>query len=124
MKKDKFKTRSKSRSKKRIRAKFIGIFGVFEISLMIFLSIASMSMVFIGYHNADMGQNFRFMEEAYDMDIIDIGLDNVVRQPEDMYILGMKQMLYGAASLCIILCSIFPAWIYLVFEEIKRAKNE
>jgi len=52
--------------------------------MLIFLSIV---LFCIGFHNVDLGVNFICSD-----DVVDRGLDDVLRTPEDMYLLGVKQM--------------------------------
>jgi hypothetical protein len=48
-----------------------------------------MSSFYIGYHNVDIGYNFKTLN------IYDKGSDGVVRSPDEIYRLGMNQMIRG-----------------------------
>jgi len=46
-----------------------------------------------GFHNVDLGQNMRYLSCAVNTGITDVGSDFITRTPEEMYVLGMNQMM-------------------------------
>ena len=67
--------------------------------IMVFFLICSFAGIFytttlfnVGYHNLDLAQNMRFMEEATGLKIIDFASDYNAYTPKDGYIRGSNQI--------------------------------
>lgn len=59
------------------------------------LFIISLTLFWVGYHNADSGQNLRWINAEYDLELSDMTLDGSVWDSVTGYRVGMTQMLLG-----------------------------
>jgi len=103
------------KKKTKISYKFI-YYLMFTASMMlIFLSIV---LFYLGLHNVDIGVNFICSD-----DVVDRGLDNVLRTPEDAYLLGLTQM---KNSFLLMFFSAFILgyfWYYVFIENYFKEKK-
>jgi len=67
--------------------------------LIVMLSLAAliigMMMYQTGFHNADTGQNMRYLEAELDIELVDRASDFSTYTPEEAYIIGTNYMRYG-----------------------------
>jgi hypothetical protein len=49
------------------------------------------TLFWVGFHNMDLGQNFKYLSEVADLELNDLGIDFITRTPNEMYILGVNQ---------------------------------
>ena len=74
----------------------------------------SVFLFFIGFHNMDLGQNVRYINAEYHLDLVDYSSIETNRTGMELYILGVNQMLIG-----FILINIF----YLILIEIIKGEK-
>lgn len=84
------------------------------LGIIIYLS----SLFFIGYHNLDLSQNMRYLEEKLDIKLYDLGSDLKLRNSEEGYLLGAKQMI--TAYYLSLIASFFLGFNYSL--HIRRKK--
>lgn len=60
----------------------------------------SLSLFWVGFHNFDSSQNWRWLEATYNISLGDTALNGVVYSPTEGYILGLRQVLLSIPILC------------------------
>lgn len=63
----------------------------FLITVLIF----SVSLFFIGLHNLDLGQNFKYINAEYGLELLDINNKYGISEPSNIYITGMNQAIFA-----------------------------
>lgn len=69
---------------------------------LLFLCLLSLAMImsgiglyYTGFHNADTGQNMRYLEAELDIELLDRASDFELYTSQEAYIIGTKYMTYG-----------------------------
>lgn len=83
----------------------------------ILLSMLGLFMFMVWYHNADMGQNMRYINTRFGLNLYDITLGGTNMTAQEGYTGGMKGMYIGLAIM--FAAGAVPA-MYLLYESVKR----
>lgn len=83
--------RQKLKLKIERKKRFIIFLDKQYLSLGIVLIIYAVALHFAGYHNFDVGQNMRWLNTAFDLDLRDKANNNQIYTAEEAYILGTNQ---------------------------------
>ena len=70
------------------------VYAIF-IVLSLFYLIGGVYLFILGYHNADLGWNFRVISERYLLTVKDKALDGNLYSPEELITIGNNQSLNG-----------------------------
>lgn len=68
------------------------------ILILVLLICAGIQLFYVGYHNTDLGQNMRYVNAKFDLNLMETRMggifetENVDYFPEDLYSLGIQQM--------------------------------
>lgn len=92
---------------------------VFVMLGMIFSVLALCKSIIIfetGYHNADLGQNMRYLEERLDINLIDVSLSGIELTSGEVYRLGMSQIKWGFISGLLSAAAFGYMLIFIIFE--------
>lgn len=84
--------------------------------------IYSVYLFSIGFHNIDVGQNIRYLNAEFGLDLIDITNQNINMQGIELYQIGIKQMKSGFILL-FISTLLFSSSFCDVFYMIKKNKQ-
>lgn len=84
--------------------------------------LSSIERFYSGYHNADLGQNIRWLNEYLDMSLVDLGSDFKERSGTELYIIGMESMkeMFLFAILYSFIMGLMLCWLILVAFSLKR----
>ena len=89
------------------------------ITIFVFYILVSMLGLFIfmaGYGNADLGQNMRYLNTRFGLDLYDVNLGGNNVTASEGYVNGMKGMYVGLA---VVFAAGFIPAMYLLYESIK-----
>lgn len=85
----------KMEKKTKNRLKDMGSFTLIIIILIVAIATLNngITTFWVGFHNIDLGYNVKYINAEYDLELIDIGNDNIERTPSEMYRLGLDQII-------------------------------
>ena len=93
--------------------------------MMQFVLIGCFGLIFgtfisvLGFHNADLGQNMRWLEATYNITLHDITSSGDIVDSVPLYSYGIKQILSGVIIL-LISCFLFTFGVALAFYELEK----
>lgn len=98
----------------------MGLFWYLNVLLCVIFLFWFGSVFWIGFHNLDSGQNFRFLECSQDISLSDELVFGGVISPVDAYLEGVGQVFQGVVGLvlgCFFLGYSLACWLHLVDSD-------
>lgn len=113
-----------------IKIDVVGTLISFLLLLSVILIMFGGMSFYIGFHNADLGQNIRYINAKYDLDLVETSVGNFLESYEvrmsgvELYPLGLQQMKFANLSMSLGWFLFGVTFILLIKSKILLIKSK